>query len=104
MGIVSAIRQDIANLQTAMQRVKTTQDLLAQAKESLRLAAGQYQVGVGSAVALTQAEADLAAARAQVVQAVYGYKIARAALIKDVGLDPLSQARSRKSMNEERVK
>ena len=104
VGIVSAIRQDIANLQTAMQRVRTTQDLLAQAKESLRLAAGQYQVGVGSAVALTQAEADLAAARAQVVQAVYGYKIARAALIKDVGLDPLSQARSRKSMNEERVK
>ena len=104
VGIVSAIRQDVANLKTAMQRIKTTQDLLAQATESLRLAAGQYQVGVGSAVALTQAEADLAAARAQVVQAVYGYKIARAALIKDVGLDPLSQARSRKSMNEERVK
>lgn len=100
VGIVSAIHQDVDNLRTASQRISTTRDLLSQAKESLRLAAGQYQVGVGSAVALTQAEADLAAARAQVVSAVYGYKIARAALIKDAGLDPLSQAKRRKNTEE----
>ncbi len=101
VGIVAAIRQDIYNLNTAMERIKTTQDLLSQAKESLRLAAGQYQVGVGSAVALTQAEADLAAARAQVVQAVYGYKIARATLIRDAGLDPMTEARRRKNREEQ---
>ena len=101
VGIVAAIRQDIYNLNTAMERIRTTQDLLSQAKESLRLAAGQYQVGVGSAVALTQAEADLAAARAQVVQAVYGYKIARATLIKDAGLDPLNEAERRKNREEQ---
>ena len=101
VGIVAAIRQDVYNLNTAMERIKTTQDLLSQAKESLRLAAGQYQVGVGSAVALTQAEADLAAARAQVVQAVYGYKIARATLIRDSGLDPLAEAKRRKNREEQ---
>ena len=84
-----------------MERIRTTQDLLSQAKESLRLAAGQYQVGVGSALALTQAEADLAAARAQVVQAVYGYKIARATLIRDAGLDPLNEAKRRKNREEQ---
>ena len=101
VGIVASIRQDIYNLNTAMERIRTTQDLLSQAKESLRLAAGQYQVGVGSAVALTQAEADLAAARAQVVQAVYGYKIARATLIRDSGLDPLTEAKRRKNREEQ---
>lgn len=100
VSIRASIQQDIYNLNTAMERIKTTQDLLSQSKESLRLAAGQYQVGVGSAVALTQAEADLAAARAQVVQAVYGYKIARATLIRDAGMDPLIEVKRRSNREE----
>ena len=100
VNIRAAIQQDIFNLNTAMERIETTQDLLRQAKESLRLASGQYQVGVGSAVALTQAEADLAAARAQVVQSVYGYKIARATLIRDAGMDPLLEVKRRSNRKE----
>lgn len=101
VGIVASIKQDIYNLNTALERIRTTKDLLSQAKESLRLAAGQYQVGVGSAVALTQAEADLAAARAQWVQAVYGYKIARATLIRDAGLDPMVEVKRRLNREEQ---
>lgn len=95
VNIRSAIRQDLYNLETARQRIRTTRDLEKQSEESLRLATGQYQVGVGSAVALTQAEADVAAARSQVVQAVYGYKMVRAALIRDAGMNPLAEVERR---------
>lgn len=88
-NVVMQVKQDYFNMKTALDRIGTTRSLLSQAKESLRLAEGQYRVGVGSAVAVTQAEADLASARAQYVQAVFGYKIARANLIRDAGMDPL---------------
>jgi outer membrane protein len=90
-NLVMQVKQDYFNMKTALERIDTTRSLLSQAKESLRLAEGQYRVGVGSAVAVTQAEADLASARAQYVQAVFGYKIARANLIRDTGMDPLKK-------------
>ena len=90
-NLVMQVKQDYFNMKTALERIDTTRSLLSQARESLRLAEGQYRVGVGSAVAVTQAEADLASARAQYVQAVFGYKIARANLIRDTGMDPLKK-------------
>ncbi|KGA93065.1 putative outer membrane efflux protein [Leptospirillum ferriphilum] len=94
-NLLMEVKQDFLNMETAAERIKTTKSLLSQAKESLRLAEGQYRVGVGSAVAVTQAEADLASARAQFVQAVYGFKIARANLIRDAGMNPLRQLQER---------
>ncbi|MHB1605585.1 MAG: TolC family protein [Leptospirales bacterium] len=94
-NLLMQVKQDYFNMETAAERINTTRALLSQAQESLRLAEGQYRVGVGSAVAVTQAEADLAAARGQYVQAVYGYKIARANLIRDTGMDPLRQIHER---------
>ena len=94
-NLLMEVKQDFLNMETAAERIQTTKSLLSQAKESLRLAEGQYRVGVGSAVAVTQAEADLASARAQFVQAVYGFKIARANLIRDAGMNPLRQLQER---------
>ncbi len=94
-NLLMQVKQDFLNMETATERIQTTKSLLSQAKESLRLAEGQYRVGVGSAVAVTQAEADLASARAQYVQAVYGFKIARANLIRDSGMNPLRQLQER---------
>ncbi|MHB1286426.1 MAG: TolC family protein [Leptospirales bacterium] len=94
-NLMMQVKQDYYNMETASERIKTTKALLSQSHESLRLAEGQYRVGVGSAVAVTQAEADLAAARAQYVQAIYGYKIARANLIRDTGMNPLGQIQKR---------
>ena len=94
-NLLMEVKQDFLNMETATERIRTTRALLSQAKESLRLAEGQYRVGVGSAVAVTQAEADLASARAQFVQAVYGFKIARANLIRDSGMNPLRQLQQR---------
>ncbi|MHB1925874.1 MAG: TolC family protein [Leptospirillum sp.] len=96
-NLLMQVKQDYLNMQTASERIRTTKSLLSQAKESLRLAEGQYRVGVGSAVAVTQAEADLASARAQYVQAIYGFKIARANLIRDSGMNPLRQLQERKN-------
>lgn len=98
-NVMMQVKQDYFNLKTSVERIHTTQTLLAQAKESLRLAEGQYRVGVGSAVAVTQAEADLASARAQFVQSVYGYKIARANLIRDTGMNPLSRVQNANQEN-----
>lgn len=94
-NLMMQVKQDYYNMKTASERINTTRALVSQAQESLRLAEGQYRVGVGSAVAVTQAEADMAAARAQYVQAVYGYKIARANLIRDSGMDPLGEIHER---------
>ena len=94
-NLMMQVKQDYYNMETSSERINTTRALLSQARESLRLAEGQYRVGVGSAVAVTQAEADLASARAQYVQAVYSYKIARANLIRDTGMNPLGQIQER---------
>jgi len=98
-NVIMQVKQDFFNLKTSVERIDTVKTLLEQAKESLRLAEGQYRVGVGSAVAVTQAEADLASARAQFVQSVYGYKIARANLIRDIGMDPLARVENGKHGN-----
>jgi len=98
-SVIMQVKQDYFNLKTSVERIDTVKTLLEQSKESLRLAEGQYRVGVGSAVAVTQAEADLASARAQFVQSVYGYKIARANLIRDIGMDPLARVENGKDRN-----
>jgi len=73
------------NLTTATQAVRSSADLLASAVQSERVAFGRYKAGVGSILDLLSAQAALASARQQEVQARYSWYIAKAALAQAMG-------------------
>jgi len=73
-------------LRTATQRVRTSADLLASATQSEQVALGRYRAGAGSLLDLLTAEAALADARAQSIQARFSWYVALAALAHDAGI------------------
>ena len=72
-------------LATAAGRYDTTEDLLASAEESARVAAGRYEAGVGSILDLLAAQSALADARAQRILARADWLLALARLARDTG-------------------
>lgn len=74
-----------ASLDTSAATVRTSADLLASATESEQVAAGRYRAGVGSIIDWLTAQAALANARQQNVQALYNWHVARAALARALG-------------------
>ena len=70
----------------AVERITVTEKALGQAKENYDLAAGRYQVGVGSPLEITDAEVVLANARANHIQALYDLKVSEARIEKAMGL------------------
>ena len=83
--VVLQVFQAYYTLQTAIERVRGVEDLLASAKQSEEVAAGRYTEGVGTIVELVSAQSALAAARAQQVQAGWQWRTAMAQLAHDTG-------------------
>jgi outer membrane protein len=78
--------------QTATQLVRTSRDLLASAEQSERVALGRYKEGVGTIIDLLSAQAALASARSQEIQARSGWFVALAQVAHDTGTAaPLDQ-------------
>jgi len=73
-------------LRTATQRVRTSGDLLGSATQSEQVALGRYRAGAGSLLDLLSAQAALADARAQTIQARFSWYVALAALAHDAGI------------------
>ncbi len=73
-------------LQTATQRVRTADDLLASATQSEEVARGRYREGVGTIVDLLTAQRALADARAQQAQARWTWLSSLSLLAHDVGV------------------
>src|SRR5438128_504986 len=73
-------------VRTATQRVRTSDDLLASATQSEQVALGRYRAGAGSLLDLLTAEAVLADARAQVIDARLAWYSALAQLGHDTGI------------------
>jgi len=73
-------------LQTATQRVHTSDDLLASAQQSEDVARGRYQEGVGTILDLLTAQKALADARAQQSQARWSWLLSLAQLAHDTGV------------------
>lgn len=73
-------------LRTSTERVRTAHDLLASATQSETVARERYREGVGSIVDLLVAQAALANARAQDVDARWQWRAALAQLAHDVGV------------------
>jgi len=72
-------------LQTATQRLATSRDLLASARQSADVAQSRYRAGVGSILDVLTAEAALENARAQEVQARADWFLSVAQLSHDAG-------------------
>ena len=72
-------------LETATQRVRTSQALLASATQSEQVALARYKEGVGTVLDLLSAQAALANARAQEIQARSDWFVAVARLAHDSG-------------------
>lgn len=73
------------NLQTAKETLRSTEDLLASATQAEQVALGRYKAGAGNIVELLNAEASLASARFQSVQAQYNWRIGKAQLAQAIG-------------------
>lgn len=77
------------DLNTTRETLASTRDLLASATQSEKVALGRYKAGAGSILELLNAEADLANARLQYIQARYNWHIGKARLAQAIGtLDP----------------
>jgi TolC family type I secretion outer membrane protein len=72
-------------VKTAELRIGTSRDLLASAQASAEVAQGRYKAGVGSILDLLTAQAALANARAQEVQARADWLVSVATLSHDTG-------------------
>lgn len=83
--VVLQVFQSYYELQTAIERVRSVDDLLANAQQSETVAAARYKEGVGTGLDLITAQAALAAARAQKVQAGWQWHTAVAQLAHDTG-------------------
>jgi outer membrane protein TolC len=71
---------------TAVERLKTTDDLVASARQSEEVASGRYKEGVGSILDLLSAQRTLAVARAEQVNARLSWFITLTQLAHDVGV------------------
>jgi outer membrane protein len=79
------VEQGYANAGSAQERIKATKAAEQAARENLDLANGRYQVGVGSIIEVTDAQALYVTAEVDYVNSLYNYKIAEAQLLRAVG-------------------
>ncbi len=73
------------NLQTSIQALKATRDLVESAVASQQVALGRYKAGVGTILDLLNAQAALANANSQRIQSVFDWQLARTALAQAMG-------------------
>ena len=73
------------HLQTARDTYHSSADVLASATEAEKVALGSYEAGASTMLNLLSAQASLANARRQRIQAQYDWYTSRAALAQAVG-------------------
>ncbi|MDQ2730362.1 MAG: TolC family protein, partial [Armatimonadota bacterium] len=84
-AVTQDVTQGYLNFSNAQQQLITTDAEVANALESLRLAEGRYRAGVGIFLEVTDAQATLATAQGNRVNAAYALDIALAQLDRAVG-------------------
>lgn len=90
-------------LTTSIEAVRASADLVASAEASERVATGRYKAGVGGILDLLNAQSALANARQQNIQALYNWRIAKAALAQAMGrlgFDQIEPATPSKKANQ----
>jgi outer membrane protein TolC len=79
------VEQSYLRLVELQERIKANEAAANAAKETLDLATGRYQVGVGSIIEVTDAQTLYTDAQTTYVRALYDYKIADAQLVRAIG-------------------
>lgn len=84
--VLTEVGRAYLNLRTARERVRSAEQAEASANETLRLATGRYQVGLGIFLDVLDAQAALLRAQTDRVNAYLQSDVARAALNRAIGV------------------
>ena len=84
-AVIADVWSAYYNVHTAAQQVETSETLLVSSKESYRVSLGRYRSGVADIVELLNAQSQLAAARAQRVEARTNLFTSYAELVHAIG-------------------
>jgi len=90
LDAVREVRRLVNDMDEARERLGVSRESVVSAREDLRLAQEKFRVGAGTILDTVIAESDLTRARANEVQAIVDYLIARARLARATGR-PLSE-------------
>jgi len=85
LGVELDVKEALIALEEARQRIRVSEDQLASAEESYKLAQEQYEVGLGTILELTEAQVELTTAESQSVEAITDLKLALALLDRASG-------------------
>jgi TolC family type I secretion outer membrane protein len=85
-SILLEVNQAYADIDSASARISVMDSSLKNARESLELARGRYEAGVGPSIEVTDAQVASARAETDYVQALYDYQLAVARLFKAMGV------------------
>ncbi|OGW50746.1 MAG: hypothetical protein A2078_00530 [Nitrospirae bacterium GWC2_57_9] len=83
--VLLEVNQSYADLESAKTRISVMESSLQKARESLDLAQGRYQAGVGPSLEVTDAQVAAVQAETDHVQAQYDYQLSVARLLKAMG-------------------
>lgn len=79
------VRQAHSALTEAVELLASSEKVVAQARESLRLARARYEVGTTTQLDVLQAQSALTEARSNLAQAQHAHAVAQAALLRAMG-------------------
>jgi outer membrane protein len=84
-SILLEVNQAYADLESATSRVGVMELSLQKARESLEIAQGRYEAGLGPYIEVTDAQLSAVNAETDHIQALYDYYLAGARLLKSMG-------------------
>jgi outer membrane protein len=84
-AVLLEVNQAYADLESAKARVEVMESSVKKARESLELAQGRYEAGVGPYIEVTDAQLSAVNAETDHIQALYDYQVASARLLKAMG-------------------
>jgi len=84
-AVLIELNQAYADIESATARIEVMESSLKKARESLELARGRYEAGVGPSIEVTDAQVAATNAENDHVQALYDYQLAAARLFKAMG-------------------
>ncbi len=84
-SILLEVTQSYADLESATARIGVMESSLKSARESLELAQGRYEAGVGLSLEVTDAQVAAEKAETDHIQALYDYQLSVARLLKAMG-------------------
>lgn len=84
-SILLEVNQSYADMEGSQARIEVMDSSLQKARESLELAQGRYEAGIGPYIEVTDAQLSAVQAETEYVQAQYDYQLSVARLLKAMG-------------------